>query len=618
MKRQESASRLLQMLATGSNLTEIRAVTDADPRLISAAVDIQTRLDASAERERTFSALVESLKELSGTGSVESILFTIASRAKRLMLSEVAYFLTVDRLTGEARIRVSDGIMSDAFSQLVVDKGQGIAGLIVETRRPSWTSDYVNDHGYNHSSPVDAATLEEGLKAMVGVPVMKEGVVLGVLLAADRRAHEFRHHDVELLTQLADHAAIVFQNAEAQASDIGAYQKLEATLTELKSRESMTHRLVDFQDRLFGVLTNGDSLQSVAALTAGELGAPVAILDEHRSVLVFEGSQRTEQIDHFQLVEKLSVHGQLLGYIAADVHVDEPESSDKKETNLEAQILQRAAGTTSHIISRLRAEATKGHSNAGKMISDLLHDPGSERARILASATGTDFAVLNRVAAMTSPERHMEELVRAAQRYVEKHGGLVYEESDTMILWLIGGDTTDLARHIHMEVVRMTGGPVAVGVSDMDATPENLAGCITQARDTSRTLVALGRNNDCTTASAVSPIPAILGRLTPVEIDALVDQSLGVLLAYDEEHSTDLAQTLSAVYSAGLNVSRAADRLFIHVNTLHQRLARIDELTSESWKDGAVMLQRQLALIIHALKKDESHARSRRERNNPQ
>lgn len=69
------------------------------------------------------------------------------------------------------------------------------------------------------------------------------------------------------------------------------------------------------------------------------------------------------------------------------------------------------------------------------------------------------------------------------------------------------------------------------------------------------------------------------------------------LLAYDRERRSDLVRTLRVYFAAGANASEAADRLFLHRNSLLYRLARIEKLTSLDLKEPRARLALQLGLL---------------------
>lgn len=69
------------------------------------------------------------------------------------------------------------------------------------------------------------------------------------------------------------------------------------------------------------------------------------------------------------------------------------------------------------------------------------------------------------------------------------------------------------------------------------------------------------------------------------------------LETYDREHNSDLIRTLRAFFAANANASEAADRLYLHRNSLPYRLSRIGELTGVDLKDHRVRLALQLGLL---------------------
>ena len=69
------------------------------------------------------------------------------------------------------------------------------------------------------------------------------------------------------------------------------------------------------------------------------------------------------------------------------------------------------------------------------------------------------------------------------------------------------------------------------------------------------------------------------------------------LEAQDRERGSDLIRTLSVYFAANANASEAADRLFLHRNSLRYRLERAGELTGLNLNDDRVRLALQLGLL---------------------
>ncbi len=85
------------------------------------------------------------------------------------------------------------------------------------------------------------------------------------------------------------------------------------------------------------------------------------------------------------------------------------------------------------------------------------------------------------------------------------------------------------------------------------------------------------------------------------DVPGFVQRSLGPLLDYDRRRGTLLVETLRAYFACGGNLSRAKDRLHIHVNTVTQRLERIGQLIGADWQQPERALELQLALHLHGL-----------------
>ena len=69
------------------------------------------------------------------------------------------------------------------------------------------------------------------------------------------------------------------------------------------------------------------------------------------------------------------------------------------------------------------------------------------------------------------------------------------------------------------------------------------------------------------------------------------------LVEHDRGRRSDLVRTLRVFFAAGGNASEAADRMFLHRNSMLYRLERIQRLTGLDLKDPGVALALQLGLL---------------------
>ena len=76
------------------------------------------------------------------------------------------------------------------------------------------------------------------------------------------------------------------------------------------------------------------------------------------------------------------------------------------------------------------------------------------------------------------------------------------------------------------------------------------------------------------------------------------------LAEHDRKRRSDLVRTLRVYFAAGSNASVAADRMFLHRNSMLYRLERIQKLIGLDLKDHRAALALQLGLL--ALEKGEA------------
>lgn len=69
------------------------------------------------------------------------------------------------------------------------------------------------------------------------------------------------------------------------------------------------------------------------------------------------------------------------------------------------------------------------------------------------------------------------------------------------------------------------------------------------------------------------------------------------MLQHDRERASFLIRTLHAYFASGESVSGAAERLFLHRNSVPYRLDRISELTGLDWRDPQARLALKLGLM---------------------
>jgi purine catabolism regulator len=92
----------------------------------------------------------------------------------------------------------------------------------------------------------------------------------------------------------------------------------------------------------------------------------------------------------------------------------------------------------------------------------------------------------------------------------------------------------------------------------------------------------------------IGPLLRELAEATALEpFRALIEP----LQEHDRTRRSDLVLTLRVYFATGGNASEAADRLFLHRNSMLYRLERIQKLTGLDLRDHRVALALQLGLL---------------------
>ncbi|QKG84735.1 PucR family transcriptional regulator [Kroppenstedtia pulmonis] len=101
--------------------------------------------------------------------------------------------------------------------------------------------------------------------------------------------------------------------------------------------------------------------------------------------------------------------------------------------------------------------------------------------------------------------------------------------------------------------------------------------------------------------SAYEP-EALLQHLPDDVLSRYVTATLEVLKQYDQENGTELLHTLEIYLNCGRRLREAADKLYVHRNTVKFRINRIEELLGIDLSEGEAAFRLQLALrVAHLL-----------------
>src|SRR6185369_7839968 len=180
------------------------------------AMAVRNRLELQEQRERGLLAVIASAQDLSSRLDLQELLRTIVSRARNLVGSDIAWLSTYDAELGEFHVLVADGALSQRPAGMVARRDRGVAGLVMTARLPFTTPDYLHDNRFAHDAELDDTFRAEGIAALVGVPLIWDGEVIGLLFVADRYHRTHTAQSISILSTLATAALAKAEQARAE------------------------------------------------------------------------------------------------------------------------------------------------------------------------------------------------------------------------------------------------------------------------------------------------------------------------------------------------------------------------------------------------------------------
>ncbi|WP_405537221.1 helix-turn-helix domain-containing protein [Streptomyces antimycoticus] len=338
------------------------------------ALRVRGELEGRRRREAELSALYETAHDLAGLRDLDAVLQAIVQRARSLLGTEVAYLTLNDPTAGDTYMRVTDGSVSARFQQLRLGMGEGLGGLVAQTARPYVTESYFHDPRFQHTHTIDAGVRDEGLVAILGVPLLLGSGVIGVLFAADRRARVFEREQTALLGSFAAHAAVAIDTAHLLAETRTALAELEAANEIIRDRSRVIERASEVHDRLTELVLRGGGVHDVADAVAEVLSGSVEFLEVDEAPAAAVDRSRADghavRDGEEDWVAAVSAGGELLGALVLRGH--------PRLDPMDQRTLERAAMVTSLLQLARRSAGEAEQRVRGELLDDLLDTPDRE------------------------------------------------------------------------------------------------------------------------------------------------------------------------------------------------------------------------------------------------
>ncbi|MEV0260547.1 GAF domain-containing protein [Streptomyces sp. NPDC050617] len=551
----------VELLLAGASLTDLDRYRDellgvgTSPedveREAGAALRVKVLLDEGRRRAAEQALLNDAAEGLAGARSTDELLPAVTGWARRLLDADLAYVgLAHD---GGFVMAAAQGARTGRLQGLRLPAAAGFTGTVVAGGHPVGLRSYATEDGFPHHPAADTAAMEEDIHALLGVPLARHGRMLGALFVSRRREHRFTDREVGLLSALAAHAAAALDHAELELA-------------------------VRRNERLTQALLSGGGLDALLR----EIGQDAS------GQVLFADAGDAELVERAACVRAVSAAGSVCGALVA---------LGSRDVRADAALLERAAPFVALAVTAETAVADATRLPRDALLLDLLTRPASgpltprQRMRNAGLDPSASYCVL-----VAEPDGDP----RQARREFAACGlppGTVLAQGGTRLVALVPGTTPDdLLEHWEGRGV-----PAAtIGVAGPATAPEHLARCHHDAELTLGALLTLGRRGQAASADRLGLYRVLLSHTGRRELRAQYEQLLGPVLREQRRRGLPLVETLQACLDHGCRATPAARALHIHVNTLYQRLAVLDELLGPDWREPPRSVDLQLLLRVHS------------------
>jgi len=367
---------------------------------------------------------------------------------------------------------------------------------------------------------------------------------------------------------------------------------------------------VTIEDATFRILAYAshgeiDRLREESILRRQMLPTAVAELDSRGLLAKIEQSLHPirlpplpEQGMTFErIVAPIIAGGERLGYVWLIAH-------DRLTDEMDVVTIEHAATVAALILLRERAVYETEQRLKSSMLDELLRTQTHLRAglaeQIRSLGLGNKQQVII-VRPRESPSNNLLSLSRLITEQLRLAGlrGVVVERTPNLVV-LLDGDRAEQGLKL-ADAMWQAGSrqnyALSIGIGRVTESFHQLSESYEQAIEALDTgMVFQPREGGVVSFDSLGVLYWLRHLPAEVRTKNPFHKAIHLLAEHDARHSTGLVNTLETYLDAGCNAQQAAERLYLHRNTLVQRLSKIESLTLLDLHDPNILLNLNVAL----------------------
>jgi purine catabolism regulator len=402
----------------------------------------------------------------------------------------------------------------------------------------------------------------------------------------------------------------------------------------LDAQSVRLRRVAEIHDRFTKIVLSGGGLRQISEALAESIAMPVAIVDGQGVVLAHSSGFDDGALPSLPSSVIESSGGELVAttlvggrdvvahsiVVGADRHgtiVVLGRAADFGDDELEA--VDYAATVAALRLVQARAVAEADRRFQAVCLEELVTGHVTDREALMERSAAFDWDLSMPRAVLVAEFHELDgrpfgQLAGSSEEPVARHrlfeaarltlgqGAIVWERTAGIAALVpVGGRGRETARVAGQELRaecarRLPGGVVDIGIGRPARDPLRLDESYREARG-AIAVAGWSRGHGAVSLFEELDLDRLLFNTPELERTTFVDIAIGPLVAYDVRHRTNLVETLE-VFLATRKVAVAARRLYVHTNTMTNRLERIAEILGPFVDDTDRCLTLGLALRL--------------------
>src|SRR5436190_16747705 len=165
---------------------------------------------------------------------LERLLDALLDRIIEILDVDTTAILLLDEPTNELLARAARGLEEEVEQGFRVAVGRGFAGTVAARREPVVIADL------KPGDAVNPLLYQKKIRSLMGVPLIVEGRLLGVLHVGSVTQRVFMQEDATLLQIVGDRAALAIDHARLYEQERAARQAAEQAVERLGQLQALT------------------------------------------------------------------------------------------------------------------------------------------------------------------------------------------------------------------------------------------------------------------------------------------------------------------------------------------------------------------------------------------